>query len=660
MHNRAASARTSVLLWRTMPVLDARAALALAVPLFLNRTAVPLRRGPRLRLPRHPASPDDADLDQVRRWVRSSSSPTAIDLFCGAGGLSLGLADAGFRVLVGADNDPLAVETHAANIPGLSYLGDLTAPTDFLERLDAWGIRKVDVIAGGVPCQPFSRAGKSKIRSLVDAKIRHSEDPRIGLWRSFTRVVQTLRPSMVVLENVPDLAEWEEGAVLIGFCESLRAIGYDTQARIVEAFRHGVPQHRSRLFIIGTEAGFKFEWPVPNGEAAPTVWDAISDLPKVSGGQRNETLPYSVTRSQLQMRLRRNVPESDQSIIHDHITREVRPDDLEAFKFLKEGGTYEDLPTSLQRYRTDIFTDKYKRLAQNGLSRTITAHIARDGYWYIHPTQPRTLSIREAARIQTFPDWFRFAGEPSHRYRQVGNAVPPLLAEALGDSLHACLALGRRSKRRIRSKFREDLLAWHGNHSRTFPWRVGQSPWNVLLAEMCLHRTRAGQVATIYPRLVELAPNPSALISNAVDVRALLASLGLKWRIENILLVAQQLVERFDGQVPNTRNELLSLPGVGDYGANAVLVFGFGRTAILMDTNTERIVTRIAGNGRPTKPWQLRLDLYGLAGPTGADSAFNYALLDLGASTCRASNPRCSQCPVRRHCARGSGPTTVA
>ena len=92
-------------------------------------------------------------------------------------------------------------------------------------------------------------------------------------------------------------------------------------------------------------------------------------------------------------------------------------------------------PITSQRYRTDIFTDKYKRLAWEELSRTITAHIAKDGYWYIHPEQHRTLSIREAARLQTFPDWFRFAGQPSHRYSQIGNAVPPLLAEAVGRAL---------------------------------------------------------------------------------------------------------------------------------------------------------------------------------------------------------------------------------
>ena len=108
------------------------------------------------------------------------------------------------------------------------------------------------------------------------------------------------------------------------------------------------------------------------------------------------------------------------------MTRAVRADDWEAYTGLQPGQTYADIPARLQRYRTDIFTDKYKRLSWEELSRTITAHIAKDGYWYIHPEQHRTLSIREAARLQTFPDWFRFAGQPSHRFAQIGNAVPPL------------------------------------------------------------------------------------------------------------------------------------------------------------------------------------------------------------------------------------------
>src|SRR5213078_103641 len=119
----------------------------------------------------------------------------------------------------------------------------------------------------------------------------------------------------------------------------------------------------------------------------------------------------------------------------------------EAFALLRPGQTYEDLPHRLRRYRADIFSDKYKRLEWNELSRSITAHLAKDGYWYIHPDQDRTLSVREAARIQTFPDWFRFAGEPSLRYRQIGNAVPPLLAERIADALHVALLAPKRRGR---------------------------------------------------------------------------------------------------------------------------------------------------------------------------------------------------------------------
>jgi DNA (cytosine-5)-methyltransferase 1 len=633
-------------------VLDAKLALSLAAPLGKrSRTAVAYRRGHRLRLPVNPASPDPGDLPAVRRWVRAASRPTAIDLFCGAGGLSLGLTDAGFSVLVGADFDAPAIETYAANLAGLTYLGDLADPSDFIAHLEAWGVESVDLIAGGVPCQPFSRAGRSRIRELVEAQARPAEDSRTSLWRSFVEIVRRVRPRAVLLENVPDLAEWEDGAILVGFCESLRELGYQTDARILSAFEHGVPQHRTRLFIVGLRDGTMLDWPRPEPSGPPTLWDAIGDLPEVPGGQREERLSYASPISDLQRRLRRDVPDADRKWIFDHITRDVRADDLKAYELLKEGGTYEDLPAELQRYRSDIFTDKYKRLVRGELSRTITAHMSKDGYWYIHPLQHRTLSMREAARVQTFPDWFRFAGEPTHRYRQIGNAVPPLLAESLGEVLRDALAARGRRRRRQTAGFREDLLEWHSDNSRTYPWRQGASPWRVLLAEMCLHRTRADQVGAVYPRLLELGPSPTALLDRADEVRELLGSLGLRWRVDNILRVAEALVRSGTEEVPDTREGLLALPGVGDYVANAVLCFGFGRPAILMDTNTERIVDRVTGHAGSSRRWQMRLDLYRLAGSAGADQEFNYALLDLGALVCRASTPRCLVCPVSRYCA---------
>ncbi|HEX6780869.1 MAG TPA: DNA (cytosine-5-)-methyltransferase [Solirubrobacterales bacterium] len=620
----------------------------------VRRTAVPHHRGHALRLEPPADAPDPADLQQVRRWVRAAERPTAIDLFCGAGGLSLGLRDAGFSVLVGADSDPLAIETHTGNLGGLGWIGDLTDPQEFLEHLEQWGIRSVDLVAGGPPCQPFSRAGSAKIRDLVRSGGRSAEDPRASLWNSFMTVVARLRPPAVLIENVPDLPTWDNGAVLVGFYESLRELDYEVDARILDAYRHGVPQHRSRLFIVATRGARRVEWPEEIGPA-PTLRDAIGDLPPAPPAQRDEESLYiGRPASELARRLRRGMANGHRRIVWDHITRDVRADDHEAFSLMPEGGTYADLPPELQRYRSDIFTDKYKRLSWDEVSRTITAHIAKDGYWYIHPEQPRTLSIREAARVQTFPDDFRFAGQPTHRFRQIGNAVPPLLAEALGKTMRTAIeSRSTEGRREQLTSFHDDLLAWHPDHARRFPWRGEKTdPWLVLMAEMCLHRARVDQVATIFEELRRLAPTPRRLLDNEEMTLAAMCALGLNQRVENVIGVARALVDQFDGQVPETELELRTLPAVGDYAAQAVLSFGFGQRAVLIDSNTTRIVGRIFDRDRARR-FQLRLDLYRLAGPDGPDAAFNYALLDLGALVCKVGKPRCEVCPVRSHCATG-------
>ncbi len=580
-----------------------------------------------------------------------------VDVFCGAGGLSLGLQDAGFTVLVGADNDPWAVETHTASVGGIGYTGDLTDPADFLEHLTGWGIQSADLVVGGVPCQPFSRAGHSKLKDLIRAGLRPDDDPRAALWQSFMHVVERLNPSVVLIENVPDLPRWDDGAVLIGFLESFRDLGYSVDARVMDCFLYGVPQHRARLFIVATKDTGSFHWPEPTGEFT-TLRDAIGDLPVVPGGQRHEKLHYRSRHplTDFQRRMRTACRGAGRKhVIHDHITRAVRPDDFEAFELLGEGQTYADLPERLRRYRSDIFTDKYKRLAWNELSRTITAHLAKDGYWYIHPEQHRTLSVRETARIQTFPDHVRFAGPPSHRYRQIGNAVPPLMGQILGLSIARALNDTALTSRVRTQDVRTLLLDWHSTHSRSFPWRTTKlDPWHVLMAEMCLHRTRADQVAPVFQALLRIAPTPQAMIDNSDEALDAMRSLGLRWRAENLINAAATLLELFGGRVPDNDLELRLLPGVGDYVAQAVLCFGFGRRATLVDTNTARIISRLSGRTETTR-WQMRLDLHRLAGAHGPDAEFNYALLDLGALICRAGTPQCDGCPLRERCLTGSG-----
>jgi DNA (cytosine-5)-methyltransferase 1 len=625
------------------------------------RNGVPTYRGEMLSLAPGQESPDPGNLGQTRAWVASRPHPTAIDLFCGAGGMSLGLQEAGFSVLVGADMSELCVETHRANIGGLGYEGDLADPEELLDHLRAWGIDSVDLIAGGVPCQPFSRAGRSKIRSLVVDGSRSQDDPRAHLWDSFVRIVEALRPRAVLLENVPDLAAWGDGAVLIAFREALHDLGYATEARILNAFDFGVPQHRTRLFIVGLLSPEGFQWPASSERSS--LRDAIGDLPAVDGGQRDACIPYRGTpQSHLQKRLRSDVPDESIEWIFDHITRAVRPDDAEAFSLLAPGGTYADLPNHLRRYRSDIFKDKYKRLEWDRLSRSITAHIAKDGYSYIHPEQDRTLSVREAARIQTFPDWFRFAGTPSHRYAQIGNAVPPMLAEAIGRNLLKALAItgSARDKPEPVEAFRSQLLQWHLIHSRRYPWRTNKPDgWHALIAELALARTRPSDIERSYAALVKAAPTPRRTIERQDIALSAMASLGLGTRANLVIMVAQSLVDRHAGVVPDTEEELMRLPGVGEYVANAVLTFAFGRRAVLMDTTTERVISRIQARS-DIRRWQLRLDLYEAAGRSGPDTEFNRALLDLGAIICRPTNPHCMACPVNAHCSTGTKSNGVA
>lgn len=615
-----------------------------------RRPAVALYRGLPARPGRHPEAPDPTDLPGIRKWVAERRRPTAIDLFAGAGGLSLGLHRAGFDVLVGADSNEWAMETHAANLPGLTWAGDLTDPRYFLEALGVWGIETVDLLAGGVPCQPFSRAGRSKIADLVKQGIRGKHDERAELWGSFVSVVRALRPRAVLVENVPDLPRWNDGAVLIGFFESLRELGYRVEARILDGFRHGVPQHRQRLILLGFAEGRQPVWPEPTDEFV-SLDDAIDDLPIVPRAQRAEELPYDPgrIRTDFQRQMRAGLGGEAAELVWEHITRDVRPDDMEAFGELGEGQTYVDLPQRLRRYRSDVFTDKYKRLVGTQLCRSITAHIAKDGYWYIHPRQHRTLSIREAARVQTFPDDFRFAGTQTHRYQQIGNAVPVRLGRAVGEAILTALAsAGGRTVEK--DSYRRRLLDWHGEMPTRRPWRTTGDPWLVLVGELALRRTPDDVVAAMYRRLRGVAKSPRVVARDPVAVEAILREMGLKTAAKAIVEIALAIDEDFDGRVPDESLALRSLPGVGDYLAEAVLCFGFDRRAVLVDATTTRICTRVRGHDDDRR-FQLRLDLYDLAGAPGPDAAFNRALLDLGEEICRPSVKHCERCPLAPLCA---------
>ena len=363
----------------------------------------------------------------------------AADLFCGAGGLSLGLEQAGMKVVVGADHDPEALETHRHHIPGMAIDWDLGDGQVVEHVAEVLRKNNIDVLAGGPPCQPFSKAGRSGMRFLVRQGLREPHDRRRDLWRSYLEIARLARPRVVIMENVPDMALDREMFILRSMVFELESLGYSVQERVVDAWRYGVPQFRQRLILVAIRDGGHFDVAEGDGSEGHGVERHLRS-PPVEGGWRPKGgaegwADYNGPRTAFQRAMRAGVPAGQEGRVFDHITRPVREDDLRAFELLDSESRYSDLPTDLKRYRDDIFDDKYKRLSGDDVSRTITAHIAKDGYWYIHPEQNRTLTVREAARIQTFPDWFRFAGPPSAAFRQIGNAVPPRLGYAIGKAV---------------------------------------------------------------------------------------------------------------------------------------------------------------------------------------------------------------------------------
>ena len=204
----------------------------------------------------------------------------AADLFSGAGGLSLGLTDAGIEVVFGVDHYDYAVETHSHQFPGMSVSWDL-ANADNVERVANLMLDcGIEVLAGGPPCQPFSKAGRAGIRYLVENGERDPHDARRDLWRAYLEVVQLARPKAVIMENVPDMALDNEMFILRSMVEELEQIGYSVSFRVVDAWRYGVPQFRQRLILVALLGNLKFEWP-EEAKSKVTVWNAIGDMPEV-------------------------------------------------------------------------------------------------------------------------------------------------------------------------------------------------------------------------------------------------------------------------------------------------------------------------------------------------------------------------------------------
>jgi DNA (cytosine-5)-methyltransferase 1 len=404
---------------------------------------------------------------EITRSARRQA-PTVVDLFCGAGGLSEGFRRAGFRVVTAVDSDPVSIRTYWLNHPDVPdnqiVQRDITTmrPGD-LGRLAG---RRIDVLLGAPPCQGFSHVGFRSKRSRTGYRL--ADDRRNFLWKQVVKAALELRPRLVVMENVPGM-NFAPSRQNVSFMDAagreLERHGYRARIWRMNAAAFGVPQDRLRYFLV---AGRHTDLPSePRGEykdiqrpdhdvdALPAIRldEAILDLPSLTAGTGTavDRRPDTTPSDELPLRryLYKHALLRDSALIYNHHVRYHNVRDLELYRLLRPGEDSVHMierhgRADLMRYRRDVFDDKYHKLRPDRPSKTIVAHLAKDGNGYVHPYQDRSITVREAARLQSFHDGYVFCGAPSDQWVQVGNAVPPLLAEAIARTL---LPLLRRPSR---------------------------------------------------------------------------------------------------------------------------------------------------------------------------------------------------------------------
>lgn len=382
---------------------------------------------------------------------------TSIDLFAGAGGLSEGLREAGFTSLYANEISTRYAQTYATNHQGTRVDSRDIREVDASKVRRLLGLKRgeLDLIAGGPPCQGFS----------INAPKRSTNDSRNHLFREYLRFVSEFQPKAVMIENVPGMVSFEGGATLDAILESLKLLGYDADVRILYAPHYGIPQTRWRTIILGGRNGLNptalFPEPLrqapvrvnftsqyggknlvnlPRSLKLPshvTVRDAIDDLPLLQNGELGELVkPYRHRADNPYQKLMRIGSDG----VTCHEAARLSKINLERMSHIPPGGNWTDIPDALlpqgmRRARRSDHTKRYGRVDPNGLASTILTKC--DPHWgaYFHYEQDRAFTVREAARLQSFPDTYIFCGSRVEQYEQVGNAVPPLLGAAVGRTI---------------------------------------------------------------------------------------------------------------------------------------------------------------------------------------------------------------------------------
>ena len=365
--------------------------------------------------------------------------------------------------LAAIDFNKEAVEVFQTNLSQIPQIleADLTkfTPKQLAAKM---GADTVDVIVGGPPCQGFSTVRQA---DGANHGSRIVEDNRRHLYQEFLKYVAFFKPKVFVMENVLGIRSASGGEYFSRVQKEARAIGYRVNAQVEDCVELGLPQKRRRQLFIGTRIDlpdyFRPEIkPAPRASAHPMLWQAIGDLPPLQAGEGAEARDYDMGRR------KKHTPQPKRSYLYDvlevtkadkltaHRARPHSMRDLRDFARLKEG---ENSKEAMERgvefefpYDKKNFKDRYTRQHRNEPCSTIVAHLSKDGLMFIHPTQNRSLTPREAARVQSFPDWFEFPVARTHQFRVIGNAVPPLVSEAIGLAVKSYLEDTMKSKKQIK------------------------------------------------------------------------------------------------------------------------------------------------------------------------------------------------------------------
>lgn len=365
-----------------------------------------------------------------------------VDMFAGCGGLSLGLEQAGFSLAFASDIDPICSETYMVNRNldrQRMFIGDIADLNRQYERFSDYFI-DVDLVCGGPPCQGFSMANRQR---LID-------DPRNILYKQYLLFLQKVKPKFFIMENVKGMLNKMQE--VFDDVKTILGDEYDVDFSVFNAKYFGVPQNRERLIVIGNRIGISSKILIANlrdrqNASVFTVRDAIGDLPELKPNRaknssqiENEEVGFLCVEYQYELTPFYTHINGARKIkyLYNHKNRYNNDRDIEIFRRLPQGANslHESIADIMPyKSRNGIFKDKYFKLKYDEVCKTITSHMKFDCNMYIHPTQARGLSPREAARIQTFPDDYVFIGPQNSWYKQIGNAVPVKFAQAIGEEI---------------------------------------------------------------------------------------------------------------------------------------------------------------------------------------------------------------------------------